>query len=43
MSYKILKGKELEEHLKRVKKAKAKTKKQLEARKKKNEISKEDE
>ena len=42
MSYKILKGKELEEHLKRVKKAKAKTKKQLEARKKKNEI-KEDE
>jgi len=42
MCYKILKGKELEEHLERVKKAKAKTKKQLEARKKKNEI-KEDE
>ena len=42
MSYKILKGKELKEHLERVKKAKAKTKKQLEARKKKNEI-KEDE
>lgn len=43
MSYKILKGKELEEHLEIVKKAKAETKKQLEARKKKNEIPEEDE
>lgn len=43
MSYKVLKGKELEEHLKGVEKAKAETKKQLEARKNKNEIPKEDE
>lgn len=43
MSYKILKGKELEEYFKRVEKAKAETKKQLKARKKKNEIPKEDE